>query len=730
MKTSLQQNYWVRRVLASDPGRKRLNQAGKATVSVISSVFASMMVLNIFGVQPLLPSIIAGICGLMGIMIVMDDTKEEKQWTTLLLSVSAAAGVTLGSLLAFSVTLVSALMIVIIFSGFYFSKFGSRYFSLGMIGFFTVYFSSFLKLPPAQFLWFYLAIIIGVSFAFLYNFIIFKDSAQILKRSVQSFHRQANLTFKLLIEVIEDPDTKKSRLKKLDYHVKKLRQYASQVSTDLNAQEIKEIWPGLKQNQLRLYVFDTAMFVMTLADSLQRLKKDGAFELDELRSLLVDLILTLQRAEVVDQRHQEQSLAEAEDVVRSLRGLIDKRFEEQSSQPEGWLYLLRRIEAIATHVTEGALEVQYNMKSGTLSDHRNDPPLDDEEEEEEKAGLEPTTKKAIQSVIAGTIAIIVGHWISPIQPYWILLTTFVVQLGTETVGRTYLKGLERSMGTVIGAVIGFVLAKAVSGHAQLEVVLLFTVIFLAFYLLPVSYTLMSVFITMLIAFMYDLILGGISYSLLLARVIDTIAGAGIALLVSAFIFPTKTMNKVSEVFTDYLNDLHEYVIQYITSFHKEINVKGLAELAFDMDEKLQSIEDESKPILQKPGGWKYSGLPRIIIIFTAVNYYAKQLVASSYQKDFHYPEEVRVAFKNTEQKFTHNINVLTTMIKQKEASGILYDLYAEREEIERHAPGHQKGQGDLVHHLYYVWKINQALLLLADRLGMEKEHSKIKNTNA
>ena len=723
MIARLFQSYWLRLLLASDPGRKRLNQAGKATVSVISAVFTSLLILSLFGIAPLLPSIISGVGGLLGIMAVMDDTKQQKQVTTMLMPLPAIIGITLGSLLSFSATYVSALMIVIIFCAFYFSRFGSRFFSLGMIGFITVYFSSFLKLPADQFVWFYMTVTLGISYAFLYNFIVFKDSAQLLRRSMQSFHRQANLTFQLLIEVIQEPESNPSRKNKLEYNVRKLRTYAIHVSTDLNTQDIKELWPGLESSQLRLYVFDTAMFVMTLSDSLQKLKENEALEITELRNLLVRVIITLQQAEVLDTRHQEQHLEEAEKVVTSLREFIDDLFKERTTRPEGWLYLLRRIEAIATHVTEGAMEVRYKINH--LPDIQKNKVWDKEEEEEEKKeGLEPTTKKAIQSILAGTIAVIVGHLISPIQPYWVLLTTFIIQLGTETVGRTYLKGLERSIGTVIGALVGFVLAKAVSGYSELEVVLIFLVIFLAFYLLPVSYTLTSMFITMLIAFMYDLMLGGISYQLLGARVVDTIAGATIALGVAAFIYPTKTMEKVNEVLLDYLEDLDTYVIKYMKSFQGSVSVKQLADLAFEMDEKVQSLEDESKPVIQGSVGMKYSGLPRLLTMFIAINYYAKQLVASSYQKNFNYSEEVQEAFQMIEEKFSHNISVLSSVIENKEGVGALYDLHAERETIERYAPGHNDGQGDLVHHLFYVWKINQAMMMVGARIGVERKEER------
>ncbi|WP_079480256.1 FUSC family protein [Halobacillus salinus] len=715
----IKQPYIIRRVLASDPGRKRLFQSGKATLSLITSVFISQFILNLLGQPALLPSIISGMAGMMGIMVVMDDTKKKKQITTLLLGLAAASGVTVGSLLASEAVLVSALMVLVIFSSFYFSRFGSRYFSLGMISFFTVYLSSFLKLSPDQFPWFYLTIMIGITSAYLYNFVLFRDSVQTLRRSMNSFHKQANLTFQLLMEVIEDQEYKESRRKTVLYNVKKLREYANHVSTDVNANDIREIWPGLSPRQLKLYVFDTSMLVATLADSLTQLKQDHAFEMKEIRIILVKLIRILQQSEVLNPKYAKQDLEEAKLVVQDLQKRTRAYFDSQEA-PEGWQYLILRIEAMADHVTEGALGIQMSLQSKAEVE----PEAEKEEnseanEEENQPGLKPTTKKAIQSIIAGAIAIVVGYIISPIQPYWVVLTTFIVQLGTETVGKTYLKGFERSLGTVIGAIIGFGLAQMVSGQPVLEVTLIFTFIFFAFYLFTVSYTIMSLFITMLIAFMYDLMLGGISYQLLGARVIDTIAGAAIALGVSAFIFPTKTMDKVSDAFVDYLNELESYVTAYLSSFQQKEEVKNLAEYGFRLDEKLQSIEEAAKPILQGPGGKKYSGLPRRVTVFTAINYYAKHLVASSYQKHIIESEEMKDLLEELEQVFTHNLQVLKSILEHDDQEMEWKDLKEIRSKIEYLAPKPNESQVDLIHHLYYIWKMNEAFRLLVEKERQE-----------
>ncbi|MFD1019777.1 FUSC family protein [Thalassobacillus hwangdonensis] len=718
MKEQLYKRYWLGRLFASDPGQKRLSQAGKATLSLISSVFAVLLLLQD---AALTPAIVSGMTAMLSIMAVMDDTKKEKQVTTLLMGISAACGVTVGSLLASSAYLVSSAMVVIIFSAFYFTRFGSRYFSLGMIGFMTVYISSFLKLSPAQFPLFYLGIAIGVTFAFIYNFIIFKDSAEMLRRGMRSFHIQGNLTFQILLEMINDPEIDEGRKRKLDYNVSKLKEYASNVATDLNSHDVREVWPGLSTGQLRLYVFDTSMLVETLADSLEQLKRDEAFKADEIRQLIIHTITALRNAKVLAPEYEKENLSAARDAIAELNKMITEQYK-QDKEEDGHIYLLRRIESIAEHVTYGALAIQQSLQSRNAISVKEENEEDaDNEEEEESSEMKPSTKKAFQALIAGAISVVVGHIISPIQPYWVILTTFIVLLGTESVGHTYRKGFQRSIGTVAGAIIGFGLAKLVSGQPTLEVTLIFIVIFSAFYMLAVSYTIMSVFITILIAFMYDLILGGISFELLGARVIDTIAGAIIALLVSAVIFPTRTRDKVTEAFTSYLEELEAYVVTYMESFRESKGIKELAYNAFELDDKVQAIKDQSQPLLNRPGIFKHMELPKWITIFTAINYYAKHLVASPYQKHFNYPEELDGVFGSIEEKFKHNIHLLIKKMQGVVTEETLYDLNAEREQVERYNPEGGRLQGDLIHHLYYVWKINQSLLALNNRLHKAKK---------
>lgn len=718
-------HHWLGRLIASDPGRKRLQLAAKATTSLISAVFTMLLILRFSESTLFTPVIIAGMLGMIGIMIVMDDTKKKKQVTTVLLALSAVFGVTLGSLIAHNAYYVGILMVLLMFSAFYFSKYGSRYFSLGMVCFMTMYISSFLKIPPHQFGWFYLAICVGVSCAFLANFIVFKDSAHILRRSMRSYHIQANLTLTILINLIEDPINNKKRIISLEKNVRKLSEYARNVSGDLKEQDVQIIWPGLRVSTLRLYVFDTAMLVETLTDTIKQLKKADGLEIEELRRMLVWVIKSLRNAEVLAQTYQKKDLREAEHAVLGLRLILaDLQSETKQKPARKWLYLIRRIESIANHVVNSAVMIQESM----LNVEKRVEEKDVDKLEESKFaptvvannGLISTTKKAYQAMIAGIVALFVGYWISPVQPYWVILTTFLVLLGTESIGRTYIKGYQRSLGTIAGAIIGFLLAKLVSGQSEIELILLFVVVFFTFYFLTVSYTLMSLFITILIAFLYDILLGGISYQLLGLRVVDTICGAAIALGASTFIFPTKTTDKLATAFVDYLAVQYPFTSNYVRSFREEVDVKSLSATTFDMDLKLQLIKDAAESLVKRPAVFIDDEVPRWIIAFTAINYYAKHLVASSYKSNFDFPEELEVDFIKMEEKIQQNGVVLSNLISGTKRQGKVDNLALERERIERLAPSEHGMQSDLIHHVYYVWKINEAIVHLAVDIGAEE----------
>ncbi len=77
---------------------------------------------------------------------------------------------------------------------------------------------------------------------------------------------------------------------------------------------------------------------------------------------------------------------------------------------------------------------------------------------------------------------------------------------------------------------------------------------------------------MMLAFMYDMLLGGISESLLLARVLDTVVGVGIGLAVSALVFPKRTRDKITDTSVEYVAALKRICSHLFVSFYESVFV--------------------------------------------------------------------------------------------------------------------------------------------------------------
>ncbi|HEX6922765.1 MAG TPA: FUSC family protein, partial [Bacillales bacterium] len=444
----------------------------------------------------------------------------------------------------------------------------------------------------------------------------------------------------------------------------------------------------------------------------------------DVRELLLHAVWSVR--EVLQDEYNPSHLKRARKELKRLRDEVH-RLEADHDDVEEWLYLIRRIESIVTHVVNGMNELQQARLQKADKDDNGEEKEDtdeeeDQEEDDEESGLKPTTKGAVQAVIAASVCVVLGYILSPAHQYWTVLSAFVVLLGTGSVGRTLVKALQRVAGTLFGAIAGFGLAVYVSGPAYHETILVFLCVFMAFYFLSVSYAFMVFWITMLLSLMYDLLLGGISEQLLQARVIDTLVGAAVGWLVSAFVFPKRTRDEAGDAMVEFLSELKQYVNRYLDEFVQDGTVRSnMTDQIFDLDNKLQEARDSGKTLRKQPGSLARSGVERRLAALNAMNYYAKHLMASTGRESrLTVDQAVRDTLKHIETSMTENIEALCKLMKDEPAS--VWDLENEREIIER-SPDDSLSpslrQERFVHDLYYVWRINQALVHLAKDLGGE-----------
>src|SRR5699024_1189822 len=121
------------------------------------------------------------------------------------------------------------------------------------------------------------------------------------------------------------------------------------------------------------------------------------------------------------------------------------------------------------------------------------------------ARLDLTSRQAIQVALAGGLAIVAGRALSPTRYYWAVIAAFVMFSGTATRSETFLKGLNRVVGTALGLTVAVGLAEVTAGHPVAIIATIILSMFCGFYLLRVNYAYMIFFVTIMVAQLYTVL---------------------------------------------------------------------------------------------------------------------------------------------------------------------------------------------------------------------------------
>ncbi|WP_055590524.1 FUSC family protein [Peterkaempfera griseoplana] len=168
----------------------------------------------------------------------------------------------------------------------------------------------------------------------------------------------------------------------------------------------------------------------------------------------------------------------------------------------------------------------------------------------------PSTRAACQVAVGSALAILGGELLSPQRWYWAVLTCWVVFINTSSTGEILIKGYRRLIGTVVGVVAGLALAVPVGGDPRLAFALVIVCIFGMTFTAPLSYTLMSFFVTMMLGLLYTL-LHTFSTEVLVLRIEETALGAASGLIAAVLVLPVATGSRTDEQLAQVLRRLDE-----------------------------------------------------------------------------------------------------------------------------------------------------------------------------
>ncbi|MER0242411.1 FUSC family protein [Streptomyces sp. HSW2009] len=150
-----------------------------------------------------------------------------------------------------------------------------------------------------------------------------------------------------------------------------------------------------------------------------------------------------------------------------------------------------------------------------------------------------TTRQAIQATAGSAFALAMGQVLSHERWYWAVGATWWVFVNTASRGETLVRSFRRALGTVIGVVIGLLVAVPLDGAAVPTAVLVAGCVFGIFYAAAVSYTWMMLAVTLMAGLLYGS-LGVLDADLLVLRVTETTVGALGAALAVLLVLPVTT----------------------------------------------------------------------------------------------------------------------------------------------------------------------------------------------
>ncbi|MET9835397.1 FUSC family protein [Streptomyces sp. NPDC006385] len=292
----------------------------------------------------------------------------------------------------------------------------------------------------------------------------------------------------------------------------------------------------------------------------------------------------------------------------------------------------------------------------------------DEEPPEEPTGLRrPTTRAAVQVAVGSALAIVGGELLSRDRWYWAVLTCWIVFLNTASTGEILVKGYRRLLGTVLGVLAGIVLAGAVGRHTFTAFALVLLFVFAMFYSAPLSYTLMSFFVTAALGLLYTL-LHTYSLSVLVLRIEETALGAACGVIAAAFVLPVRTDRRTDELLATVLERLGDVTRSAVEQLSGGPPV-DLLDQARDLDQALADLRAATQPLIHPvtPLRARRETARYVVALLETCAYHARSLAATAELLPTHPAIAADPRLRRAAGRIAHNIEAIAAHVTDEHA---------------------------------------------------------------
>ncbi|CAL9343490.1 hypothetical protein SUDANB58_00315 [Streptomyces sp. enrichment culture] len=637
------------RIAASDPGLLRLT-AGLRTVGAIALALAVLALLR----APV-THLVAGAMAAMVATFAIREKQRGAQAVTLALGLPVAlASVSLGAVLNQRVVIGDAFFVVLIFCAVYARRFGDRGTALGLIGFQVYFLSLFVGAKVSALPSVCGAIAVAFACSAVVRFAVVPATpAGVLQRLRQAFRARLAQLLTAQLELVDaGPDDIDKVLRDVRAGTARLHETALMIQARLEEGTPDEAVARLVQRRV--------------ADAEIAAERLGLLLLTARSAERADtLTMHLPGAPAPSMRRSappEEATATLRRDLEALRALVLRPPAEHTgtalAHVRNRLLGYRDEENLppATPVVQDVFRAVGETARAVLGlriafggepDDSDDSPatarsreeLDAEDaaidagEEtaaEEPTGLRrPTTRAAVQVAVGSSLAIAGGELLSAQRWYWAVLTCWIVFLNTASTGEILVKGYRRLLGTVLGVVAGIALAGLVGQHTWTAFALVLVFIFAMFYTAPLSYTLMSFFVTAMVGLLYTL-LHTYSASVLLLRVEETALGVACGVIAAVLVLPINTDRRTNELLgtvLERLTDVTEGAVDQLSGGP----AADLLDRARDLDQALGDLRAATQPLTHPitPLRSRRDTARYVVALLETCAYHARSLAATA-----------------------------------------------------------------------------------------------------
>ncbi|MER6529680.1 FUSC family protein [Streptomyces sp. NPDC001508] len=678
------------RLAAWDPGLLRLT-AGLRTVTAIA---LTLLVLALLRAD--VTHLVAGAMAAMVATFAIREKRRDQQAVTLALGLPVAlVSLSLGALLNTRVVIGDLFFVALIFCAVYGRRFGDRGTALGLIGFQIYFLSLFVRASVPSLPGLYGALLLAFGCSAVARFVLVAQTpAGILDRLRRAFRARLGQLVAAQIDLLDaGPDDMDKALEVVRVRTARLHESALMIQGRLADGALDEAVAGLLQRRIaeaEIAAERLGLLLLT-ARSAERattltLHLPGAPPPSGVAQPVRDETMTalrrdLQALRLLVLRPTGADRGTALSRVRNR--LLGYREEENLPHASPAVQDVFRGLGESARAVLGlriALDGPQDESGDTPATTRSREELDTEDAAigggEERAADEaaptglrrPTTRSAAQVAAGSALAIVGGELLSSQRWYWAVLTCWIVFLNTASTGEILVKGYRRLLGTVLGVVAGIGLAGLVGHHTWTAFALVLLFIFAMFYTAPLSYTLMSFFVTAMLGLLYTL-LNTYSLAVLVLRVEETALGAACGIIAAAVVLPVATDRRTNELLVTVLDRLADITRSAVDQLSGAPPVE-LLDRARELDQALADLRASAQPLIHPitPLRSRRDTVRYVVALLETCAYHARSLAATAVLLPSHPSMAADPRLRGAGGRIVRNIEAIAAQIRDGQAA--------------------------------------------------------------